>query len=89
MKIEIELSDDDVAFLSKWASVSRTLNSARVGLDRLLDFVDDSTTSADRVNICLEELEQLEPWLNRLHQTVRNEIWKQQMAAEAAKGERR
>lgn len=86
MKITIDLSDEDVTFLSKWASVSRTLTSARTACEAYLESLDDPSGAAhDRVDLCIDELERLEPRLNRLHMTVRNAIWEQQQRQEQPK----
>jgi hypothetical protein len=77
MKIEIELDDRDAKFLSKWASVSRTLNAAKSIVDKVAENTPDGV-ELDKVEVCYEELISLEPVLNRLHQTVRSKIWEQQ-----------
>ena len=75
MKITIEVADQDVALITHWASVSRTLNLSKELILNIPLFDDDRTEMA---NLNLSELEDLEPVLNRLHQTVREAIWKQQ-----------
>jgi hypothetical protein len=76
MKITIELSDRDVEVLKKWASVSRTLNNASYCCDELLDLTEDGRL-VDRAHLCIEELEEIGPVLDRLHYIVRDQIWLQ------------
>jgi hypothetical protein len=76
MKVTIEVQEKSSYFavLNKWASVSRTLNEAQ----RLLQLMEDSGLFGDEADSLarnLDELNDLEPALNWLHQTVRSEIW--------------
>ncbi len=72
MKVTIEINEADAEILARWASVSRTLNTAKKMCERVCG---DNRIMYD-AEVCLEELEILEPQLNRLHQSVRNELWK-------------
>ncbi len=69
MKITIEIDEPYLDVLRKWASVSRTLNTAKAACE----FANDQ--DAERFNWCLKELDIIEPALNALHQIIRNEIW--------------
>lgn len=71
MKITIEIHNPYINTLAAWASVSRTLNSAKYACEAALDAgIDD-----ERIRICLDELNKIEPALNHLHVTARQEIW--------------
>ncbi len=74
MKVIIEIPDMDVKILSQWASVSRTLNEAKrhCGYSAISN---DDEHARYRADVCEDELNEIEPALNRLHQSVRNEIW--------------
>ena len=69
MKITIELPDQYVEPLSRWASVSRTLTNAASLIDDHVALDADEWDTAG-------ELRELEPPLNALHQAVRNELWR-------------
>lgn len=72
MKVVIELTDAEVTVLGKWASVSRTLNSAKAACDTALG---EGDLDEDRTRHCRDELDILEPVLNSLHQRLREQIW--------------
>ena len=75
MKITIDIPDMYVERLSKWASVSRTLNEAKDILESVECRVGDDDCTADRVQACHNELRDITPALNELHQVARNMIW--------------
>lgn len=74
VKIEIEISEQYVKILSKWASVSRTLNEAKSLLSNFSELTKDIELS-ERIDICFSELETIEPALNNLHQMARMKLW--------------
>ena len=77
MKITIELDESYAKILSQWASVSRTLNTAKQMCNHIVDNDDLDSTLREKANWCQLELDCIEPALNYLHQLVRQEIWKQ------------
>ncbi len=72
MKITIDIPDRDVEILKKWASISRTLNTAKEACD-IAAHSDDSDTR-EKMNYCEQELDVLEPMLNNLHVAVREQL---------------
>lgn len=66
MRVMIGLFDDYVKILSKWASVSRTLNTAR----RAYEGSDNET-----YQYCAEELRILTPAIDSMHQASREKMW--------------
>lgn len=83
MKITIEIDDPYIKTLRTWASVSRTLNSAKAACEQLGES-DLTPTEIDRASNCYEELRVLEPALNFLHMQVREAIWAIDAEAEQA-----
>jgi hypothetical protein len=71
MRVTIDIEVRDAQVLSKWASVSRTINLAIQLLERPDPDPDDATH-------CILALKAIEPALNRLHQLAREEIWKRE-----------
>jgi hypothetical protein len=70
MKIEIEIPDLYVEPITRWASISRTLTTAA----RLIDcFVPPSEDDFDTA----QELRDIEPAINALHQATRDALWQQ------------
>lgn len=72
MKVTIELQDHEVKFLSKWASVSRTLTTAR---QLLMEFPPTDEATEDKIGMCEDELKDLTTPLDQLHSRVRDQIW--------------
>lgn len=73
MQVTIEVSEADAKLICGFASISRTLNEAhRLMLNCTVD-VEEHV--ADDLTACADEVEHLEPMLNRLHQAVREVIW--------------
>lgn len=72
MKVTIELTDSQVKVLGKWASVSRTLNSAKVACDVALG---EGDGLPDHIRTCRDELDIIEPVLDSVHRTIRDQIW--------------
>jgi seryl-tRNA synthetase len=77
MKVVVEIGDNYIELISKWASVSRTLNESKRLVGTLLDHAKDSPAPPDiePVNSNLDELTDIEPFLNHIHQQVRTAIW--------------
>ncbi len=71
MKVTIDIPDNYIPLLRRWASVSRTLMEA----GKLLEDSEGPSTYQDRVNDCVEELDDLTTPLDVLYQTVRSAIW--------------
>ena len=69
MRVVIDIPDMDLRTLARWASVSRTMKEAI----RLIE--NNTIDDTERAIMCQEEMEQLEPVLDRLHRVVRNELW--------------
>lgn len=76
MKITIELTDAEVASITSWASVSRTLTESISQLDNYLAHHSDWREEAITYNI--HELEQVCPMVDSLHHRVRAAIWEKQ-----------
>jgi hypothetical protein len=76
VKVTIEISTAYLNTISKWASVSRTLNEAKRLIDAyaLNHLMDDSDEQEKAMN-CLEELKMVEPMLDQLHRATREALW--------------
>ena len=68
-----------LAMLGRWASVSRTLHESERLLEGFLSSDPKDKPEAWEVINNVEELTSLEPAINALHQTVRMEIWKEEV----------
>ena len=78
MKVEvtIELNDSEMKVLSDWASVSRTLNFSKTLLTKcILEHQTETVGTLDGLNMNLDELEQIEPILNSIHNQIRGQVW--------------
>ena len=79
MELIIDIGEGQyLTTLTKWASVSRTLNESTRLLHEYLFSLDEDPefeTLISQINSNLEELESMGPALNYLHQLVRNQIW--------------
>lgn len=75
MRIEIDINDPYIDVIRKWASVSRTLNQAKKACRVAADHSDE--TDAEKFIWCLNELRQIEPAIDALHQTAQSAIWEQ------------
>lgn len=73
MKITIELSERDVLILASWASVSRTLNTAKRACEDSGEAVGPG--DVETYHFCGVELEDLTPALDTLHRAARDQIW--------------
>ncbi len=74
--VEIELNESESKILSNWASVSRTLNFSKKLLTKcIIDHQTETVGPLDDLNMNLEELEQIEPVLNSIHNQIRGAIW--------------
>ncbi len=60
------ISEEDKTVLAKWASISRTLMTAQ---EACLEI------GGEKYEWCANELEILTPVLDRLHRSVKEEIW--------------
>ena len=69
MQVTININDNYVEPIKHWASVSRTLNQARRLLGELIPEVDTETGTS--LQECMEELSDIEPFLNHIHQAIR------------------
>jgi hypothetical protein len=76
MTVTITLSEPYLNILRKWASVSRTLNTAK-GACEIAAYKSNDESDKERLRWCEKELTTIEPALNYLHHVVRNEIWKE------------
>lgn len=61
--------------LSQWASVQRTITEAR---RLLLNCTENEDVTTDAIHACVDELGDIGPALDCLHQLVRNQLWAQQ-----------
>lgn len=77
MKITIELGDNYIPTLKKWASVSRTLNEARRLLEEYSELNTDPNVD-DQIDANYDELGEIEPGLNHLHQALREALARQE-----------
>lgn len=75
MNIKINIAEQDEALLATWASVLRTLTIAQEACDYIAEGSGDDN-EVERFGNCSNELEELAPVLDRLHSSVREEIWK-------------
>jgi proline dehydrogenase len=75
MKIEIEISDHYAATLSRWASVSRTLSTARIAAGEAAEAKHVSEADAEMYHHCKAELAELVPALDELHRVARQAMW--------------
>lgn len=76
MRITVDVPDMYVEMLAKWASVSRTLKASHRLLHEFLstvELVSDGTT--DEVTTNCDELRDITPALDALHQVVRSALW--------------
>ena len=71
--VTITIHEPYLAVLEKWASVSRTLNTAT----NACNDAGKQLSEADKETywFCRDELERLTPALNHLHQQVRDQLW--------------
>ena len=71
MKIEIEIEDTrHLVTLSRWASVQRTINHVL----QVLETPEDELEDGDWFQ-AVEELREIGPALDRLHQAARSTMW--------------
>ena len=76
MKVTIEIDAPYLKKLSGWASVSRTLNTAKYLASEHMD--SESKVLADKARMNVEELNDIGPALDYLHKLVQTQIWEQQ-----------
>jgi len=74
MKITLDIPDSDIEALNNWASVSRTLNTAK-RMCEVVCFEAENKSIQEEANHCYLELKTIEPLLDRLHREVRNQRW--------------
>lgn len=83
MIVTIDISENYIEVLSKWASVSRTLGESKKLLEDYYDLYNDEwgfsgdKSKQEEINHNIGELEQITPALDHIHNAVRSQIWKQ------------
>lgn len=65
-EITIKLNNKDLKLLKSWCSVQRTINWA----ENIINSCDHEDAEE-----CIEELKDIGPVLDRLHQNVKERIW--------------
>jgi hypothetical protein len=82
MYINIDhLTPSHVKLLSKWASVQRTVTQARHLLLECATRHQQSDMTLDDINACVDELSDIGPALDALHQLVRSQLWAREASA--------
>lgn len=71
----IEISDRTARVLGPWASVSRTLDNARFGLEVAQEKADDESAK-ERFAHCENEIETIQRAISDLHQAAQYQIWR-------------
>jgi hypothetical protein len=89
MKLTIDIPDQYVKILSKWASVARTLHESERIINECLPPSILSEVKEDQISNNLEELNDIIPALDNLHSTVRSAIWEEEKILNTGKKENR
>ncbi len=71
----VTISENYLKILSKWASVSRTLNTARAACDDIQEMDNLVANIQEKYQHCSHELEVLTPALDNMHQIIRSKLW--------------
>ncbi len=73
MIITINVPDQDIQVLRRFASLSRTLDNARYVAREVKDF-STNTVLEDRINILTDDLDTIQVPIDRLHKVVQTEL---------------
>lgn len=74
--ITITIHEPYLKVLENWASVSRTLNTAKQACEDIQEVLEDNNM-VEKAHFCAKELETLAPALDHLHQQARNALWEE------------